>query len=95
MITNQAYNWREDKILLLMQIFDDVDSSLRLIETDEQAAQWQPGNEAEKKAFESLTADENRIALREWYRRGASINPHADRFRQILAKAIGEDLPVG
>jgi len=93
----RSYNWREDKILLLMQVFDDIDSPARKIETEEQAKQWQPEGDAERKAFESLIAAENREALREWYKRGTgtSLNPHAEKFRQILITTIGEDLPLG
>ena len=88
------YDWRKDKILPLMQVFDGINCSLRAIETDEQARQWRPRNGQEREAFEALVSQENRQALKLWYQRGDSINPHADIFRRILELATGEKLPL-
>ncbi len=91
---SNSYNWKTDKILLLIGVFDGNESSLRQIRSEEQAREWRPNTEAEQKAFEELTSKENRELLKAWYLNITSINPTADRFRRILERAIGEEIPL-
>ena len=55
---------------------------------------WQPQTREEIEAFSQLTAPANRTALKVWYLKQFLINPVADAFRQILEKAINEELPL-
>jgi hypothetical protein len=87
-------NPEEDHILRLMEVFDRVDSSFRQVETFGQAGRWLPITDVERNAFAALVAPENRGALKTWYSSGSSLNPHADLFRRVLERAIGEDLPL-
>ncbi len=84
----------EAKIGTLMEVFSCVDSSLRQFEYLQQLDSWHPATEKERAAFDALTAVENRAALKVWYSSFPSINPVADKFRHILERAIGEELPL-
>ena len=55
---------------------------------------WQAETEDEKRAFAELTDLKNRVALKNWYLKLSSINPGAEVFRQILQRAINEELPL-
>ena len=83
------------QIRFLMEIFGRRDSTLRQIETDEQALAWTPATGKEYDAFMSLISINNRTALKRGYASTTSINPHADRFRRILEHATGDSLPTG
>ena len=56
---------------------------------------WQPQTREEKECFNQLTTPANRAALKAWYGKMPFINPVADAFRQLLEKAINENLPLG
>jgi len=88
-------NFEQEQIRKLMEVFDRIDSSLRRIETLEQAKQWLPNKNDEKSAFDALTSEENRMSLKAWYAGAHALNPRADLFRQILERAINEKLPLG
>jgi hypothetical protein len=85
---------QEDKIMNLMDSFDGIKSSLHQVRTIEDVQRWSPATESESRAFAELTLPENRTALREWYASATAVNPHAELFRQILARAIAEELPL-
>jgi hypothetical protein len=85
-------NWKDDKILLWLDIFSRPDSSFRKVRSEEDVREWQPQSKLEREAFEALIADENRHQLKAWYAQFPSINPAAEAFRQILQKAIKEEL---
>ena len=78
----------------LMEAFDGIKSLLHQVRTIEDVQRWSPASERERRAFAELTSPQNRSALREWYSSAAAVNPHAEQFRQILARAIGEELPL-
>jgi len=82
------------EIRSLMEVFDSVDYSLRQFEYLGQFDTWQPMTQKEQKAFNALTAKENRDALKVWYSVLTSLNPVADQFRRILERAVGEELPL-
>jgi hypothetical protein len=85
----------ENKIMWLLSTFDDARSSFFNCYYRGDLSSWQPRTEKEKQAFAELTASVNRAALKTWYSRSSSINSAAEAFRQILQRAINEDLPLG
>jgi hypothetical protein len=88
------YNWKEDKILLLIDIFGKPQSSFREVKSVEDAKAWQPQSEEERNAWAELISKENRELLKAWYAIGSYLNPTADYFRRALEQAIGEELPL-
>ena len=88
-------NWKDDKILMWIDVFTKPDSSFRSVRNEEDVRQWQPCNEEERKAFEALIAKENRALLKAWYARSTWVGGPPDLFRQILERAIGEEIPLG
>ena len=88
-------NWKDDKILLWIDVFTKPDSSFRSVRSEEDVRRWEPHNEEERQAFEALIAKENRELLKAWYARSTWVGGPPDLFRQILQKAIGEELPLG
>jgi len=86
-----------DKITIpvLMDIFNRVDSSFRLIRTPEEAERWRPTTEAEMNAFNALIATGNRDPLRAWYASTPRLTPKGELFRQTLERIIKEPLPRG
>ncbi len=80
-------------IPVLMDIFNRVDSSFRLIRTPEEAERWKPTTEAEMNAFNALIATGNRDALRTWYGITQKLSPKGELFRQTLERVIKEPLP--
>jgi hypothetical protein len=82
------------RIVELMSVFDAMDSSVRRIVDEGDAPKWQPANEREAEAFRQLTISENREALRTWYAEVDSLNQIAARFRRILQRMTGEELPL-
>jgi len=87
------YNWKNDTILLWLDVFTKPQSSFREVETAEDANVWEPQGDEEKEAFAKLVANENRELLKAWYARHDYLNPAADLFHQVLERAIGERLP--
>lgn len=77
-----------------MEVFDRIDSSIRQINSPQQALEWRPKTKLEQEAITRLTAVENRSALKIWYGQFPTINPTAEIFRQILERFIGEELPL-
>ena len=54
---------------------------------------WKPKSEQVRECINRLTAAENRIALRTWYRPlTGKMNSTADWLRRYLSNIIGEDL---
>jgi hypothetical protein len=88
-------NWKDDKILLWIDIFTKPNSSFRSVGNEEDGRQWQPNDGEEKVAFEALIAKENRELLKAWYARSTQVEGHPDLFRKMLENAISEELPVG
>jgi hypothetical protein len=90
----EIYGTDAKLILNLMEAFGWIDSSFRQVGTREEAERCVPGTEREKKEFAELAAMKNRSALKAWYAVGGPLNPHAELFRQVLERAIGEGLPI-
>ncbi len=88
-------DWRDDKILLWIDVFSRPDSSFRRVRSEEDVKEWRPETDRERIAFEGLIAEESRLSLKAWYSTLSSVNPTADAFRRILERAIGEKIPVG
>jgi hypothetical protein len=89
-----TYNWKDDRILLLIDIFGKPQSSFREVSSLQDAKTWQPQSQEERDAWEQLTSTENRELLKAWYARGSYLNPTADLFRHALEQTIGEMLPL-
>ena len=84
-----------DRIMWLFSAFEKPTSSFLECFYRGDLSTWRPGTEEERRAFDQLTAPENRQALKAWYARYPSINPGAEALHRILEKAIGERLPIG
>jgi hypothetical protein len=78
----------------LMSTFDDLRSSFSICYYFGDLSSWRPETEEEKLAFAELIASENRPALRAWYSKYSAINAGAEAMRQVLRKAINEELPL-
>jgi hypothetical protein len=87
-------NPEANEIIKLMAVFDTSNSSIREIDPTDRSFAWQPRGDKENAAFNSLTNQDNRQALKAWYASMTSINPLADAFRKILEQAINDDLPL-
>jgi hypothetical protein len=87
-------NWKDDKILVWIDVFSKSDSSFRTV-SDEDFGTWQPRTKEEQAAFGCLVAEENRQLLRLWYARFPALDGRADLFRRLLEHATGEKLPLG
>jgi len=88
-------NWKDDRILVWMDVFSRPDSSFRAVRSEEDVRGWQPQSQGEQEVFGELVAIENRKSLKMWYAQFPDLNPSADAFRRILERAIGEELPIG
>ena len=87
-------NWKDDTILVWIDVFTKPDSSWRKVRNEQNWSKRTPQTEEERRAFEALIAKENRELLKAWYAQFPSVNQTADSFRRILERAIGESLPL-
>ena len=85
-------DWRDDKVLVWLDVFGRPDSSFRSVRSDQDVEGWEPRTEIERTAFASLVAEENRELLKAWYSQFPSNSPTADAFRRVLERATGEKL---
>jgi hypothetical protein len=85
----------ENRIMWLLSAFDNPRSSFFNCYYRGDLSSWEPETQEEKEAFGELTTIGNHTALKVWYAKLTSINPAAEAFRQILQKAIKEELPLG
>ena len=84
----------DDKIMWLLSTFDDPRSSFFTCYYRGNLSSWKPETENERLAFSELIAPINRDLLKAWYSRLPAINPAAEALRQVLQKAINEELPL-
>ena len=87
-------NWRNDKILVWIDVFSKPDSTFRLVKTEQDVSRWQPHTEEEKQAFSKLIAKEHRELLKAWYAQFSQLDGTANIFRRILERAVGEVIPL-
>lgn len=88
-------NWKEDKVLVWIDVFSKPNSSFRGVGNRDDVLNWQPIKDEEREAFAALIAPENRLILKAWYAKFDRLEGRADLFRQILEHAIGERLLLG